>query len=173
VLRKWEKRSDSPTSTSRETDEAAQAELETEAEAASSSFFHTEKGAFAYKAFIWFYLILFDQDSLEEIWRKPYRNGWTLAKYFWFITTWSYSESENRNNRNEVARLKRNYNDSLLRSRKSFLNRVAYYEKKDAPLVWLDGSLALTLSHWFKNEYRDSRSLAGLLPDGFTSLKNL
>lgn len=39
------------------------------------------------------------------------------------------------NNRNEVARLKKNYNDSLLRSRKSFLNRVAYYEKKDAPLV--------------------------------------
>ena len=36
-----------PTPTSRETDEAAQAELETEAEAASSSFFHTEKGAFA------------------------------------------------------------------------------------------------------------------------------
>lgn len=46
-----------PTPTSRETDEAAQAELETEAEAASSSFFHTEKGAFAYKAFIFFYLI--------------------------------------------------------------------------------------------------------------------
>ena len=36
-----------PTPTSRETDEAAQAELETEAEAASSSFFHTEKGAYA------------------------------------------------------------------------------------------------------------------------------
>ena len=63
MLRKWEKRSDSPTSTSRETDEAAQAELETEAEAASSSFFHTEKGAFAYKAFIFFLLF----DSLEEI----------------------------------------------------------------------------------------------------------
>lgn len=35
-----------PTPTSRETDEAAQAELETEAEAASSSFFHTEKRFF-------------------------------------------------------------------------------------------------------------------------------
>jgi hypothetical protein len=61
-----EKRSDSPTSTSRETDEAAQAELETEAEAASSSFFHTEK---AYKAFI-FFLLFYFTFSLEEIGRK-------------------------------------------------------------------------------------------------------
>ena len=63
MLRKWDKISDSPTSTSRETDEAAQVELETEGEAASSSFFHTEKGAFTYKAFIFFLLF----DSLEEI----------------------------------------------------------------------------------------------------------
>ena len=49
-------------------DEAAQAELETEAEAASSAFFHTEKGAFAYQ--IWPF---FGSGFLrrEEISRKP------------------------------------------------------------------------------------------------------
>ena len=65
-----------PTPTSRETDEAAQAELETEAEAASSSFFHTEK---AYKAFIFFLLFYF----LRRNWKKTVAKRLNLSEVFW------------------------------------------------------------------------------------------
>ena len=54
------------------------------------------------------------------------------------------------NKRNDFN--KRNY--SLLWYKKSFIKKVAYYEKHArCPLIIFYWSLALTLCHWFKNKY--------------------